>query len=190
MEKHNLKNNLPQDRDSFETVFKELYSSLCAYAYNFVREQEASEEIVQEIFFKMWNQRREIQISSSLDAYLYRSVRNASLNLLKHINIRERYKESNSENIRLSEREEVNPLEASELEKIIRKSIDMLPEQRKRIFIMSRYEELKYREIAEKLNISVKTVENQMGKALSFLRKELADYITIILLLFSQHDKF
>jgi len=167
-------------------LFNDHYSRLCAYAYNFLKEQEGSEEVVQEVFFKLWINRSDITIQTSMESYLYRSVRNASLNLIKHINIREKYKEHNQHEIEYAEQLDKDPLNASELELKIRASIDLLPEQRKKIFILSRYEELKYKEIAEQLGISVKTVENQMGKALKFLRKELADYLPLIFLFFNQ----
>jgi RNA polymerase sigma factor, sigma-70 family/RNA polymerase sigma-70 factor, Bacteroides expansion family 1 len=172
-------------REDFESLFNDHYSRLCAYAYNFLKEQEASEEIVQEAFFKLWIKRKDIVIESSMESYLYRAVRNASLNLIKHINIREKYKEYNQEEIEYDEQIDRDPANASELELKIRASIDLLPEQRKKIFILSRYEQLKYREIAEHLGISVKTVENQMGKALKFLREELADYLPLIVLFFN-----
>ena len=174
------------NRKDFEALFNDHYSRLCAYAYNFLKEQEGSEEIAQEVFFKLWINRADIKIESSMESYLYRSVRNACLNLIKHINVREKYKEHNQEEIEYSEQIDRDPMNASELELKIRASIDLLPEQRKKIFILSRYEQLKYKEIAEQLGLSVKTVENQMGKALQFLRKELAEYLPLILLFFQQ----
>ncbi|MDM8158340.1 RNA polymerase sigma-70 factor [Labilibaculum sp. K2S] len=172
------------NRTDFEALFNAHYSRLCAYAYNFLKEQEGSEEVVQEVFFKLWIHRHDIHIENSIESYLYRAVRNTSLNLIKHINIREKYKEHNQQEIEYSERLENDPMNASELELKIRSSIDLLPEQRRKIFILSRYEQLKYKEIADKLGISVKTVENQMGKALQFLRKELADYLPLLALFF------
>ena len=172
-------------RTDFETLFSDHYSRLCAYAYNFIKEQEGSEEIVQEVFFKLWINRSDIKIESSIISYLYRAVRNASLNFIKHIKIRENYKQHNKEQIEQSEQLDSDPLNVSELEKKIRASIDLLPEQRKKIFILSRYEQLKYKEIAEKLGISIKTVENQMGKALQFLRKELAEYLPLLIIFFN-----
>lgn len=173
------------NKNDFETLFNVHYSRLCAYAYNFLKEQEGSEEIVQEVFFKLWVHRQDIHIESSMESYLYRAVRNASLNLIKHISIREKYKKHNQQEIEYNEQVESDPANVSELELKIRNSIDLLPEQRRKIFILSRYEQLKYKEIADKLGISVKTVENQMGKALQFLRKELADYLPLIILFFN-----
>jgi len=177
------------NRSEFETLFNDHYSRLCSYAYNFLKEEEGSEEVVQEVFFKLWINRTDIQIQSSMESYLYRSVRNASLNLIKHINIREKYKEHNQKEIEYAENLDSDPMNASELEFKIRASIDMLPEQRRKIFMLSRYESLKYKEIAEQLGISVKTVENQMGKALQLLRNELADYLPLIFLFFNHFFK-
>lgn len=169
----------------FETVFREHYSSLCAYAIGFVKEQETCEDIVQETFVKFWNNRNEIEIETSVKSYLYRAVRNACLNFIKHSNISNAFKQYNSEEISYSEQNQGDALATSELEQKIRNTIDLMPTERRKIFIMSRYEELKYKEIAERLDISIKTVENQMGKALAFLRNELTDFLpTIILIIY------
>ncbi len=166
----------------FEVIFKEHYANLCSYAYSFMQEQEASEEVVQETFFKLWTNRNTLNIDTSVKAYLYRAVRNASLNVIKHIGIREEYKRYNQEDINLNEQQDSDMADMGELEVVVRRAIEMLPEQRKKVFIMSRYQGLKYREIADSLNISVKTVEGQMSKALIFLRKELSEYLPLILI--------
>lgn len=171
------------DRQSYEQLFRLHYSELCSYAVNFMEDLDDAEEVVQEVFVKFWENKDEINISSSARAYLFRSVRNASLNKKKHIKIREEYKEHNEREIDSNFVDLENILDASELEMRIRTAIDKLPTERRKIFIMSRYDELKYQEIANKLNISIKTVENQMGSALKFLRKELIEYITIFILL-------
>lgn len=143
-----------------------------------------AEEIVQDVFVNFWNNQHKINIKISLKAYLYSSVRNASLNKKKHIKIREQYKEHNERELESNSVDLENEMNATELEIKIKNAIDKLPLKRRKIFIMSRYDDLKYKEIAEKLNISIKTVENQMGSALKFLRKELIDYIVIFILLY------
>lgn len=158
---------------------------MCAYAYNFVKDQEAAEEIVQNVFFKLWVNRNTIKIDSSTESYLFRAIRNSALNLIKHVNIREDYKKHKQTEDHWQEQHNSDFSNESELQKLIRQAIDKLPEQRRKIFIQSRYEGLKYREIADKMGLSIKTVENQMGKALGFLRTELKDYLPVILLLFS-----
>ena len=173
-----------ESKKDFEKIFNDHYSTLCAYANNFLKDVDASEEVVQEILFKLWTNRDKIIITSTIQSYLFRSVRNASLNVLKHVNIREDYKIQH-EYERDDELSSEDEMIVSELDQKIRAAIDQLPIERKKVFIMSRYDGLKYKEIAEKLNISVSTVENQMVKALKFLRTELKDYLPWIIIFFT-----
>lgn len=173
------------DKRQFELIFNAHYSGLCAYANNFLKDVDASEEVVQEVLFKLWTNRDNIEIKTSIESYLYRAVRNSCLNVIKHVDIRENYKAHNEEAIKHEEYNKEDEVIISEMEKRISNAIDLLPVERKKIFIMSRYDGLKYKEIADKLNISIKTVENQMGSALKFLRAELKDYLPWIVLFFS-----
>lgn len=177
------------NKAQFEELFNLHYSNLCAYANNFLKELEASEEVVQEVLFKVWTNRDKLEITTSIQSYLFRAVRNSCLNVIKHVNIREEYKIHNERVIEMEERSQEDEVIISELEQKIREAIDLLPTERKKVFIMSRYDGLKYKEIAEKLKISVKTVENQMGSALKFLRIELKDYMPWVILFFSQMFK-
>lgn len=135
------------------------------------------EDIVQESFVKLWNGRNDTTIETSVKAYLYQAVKNACLNSIKHIGVKESYKKYNQAEIEYAEQTESDNITAGELEERIRRNIESLPTERRKIFMLSRYENLKYKEIADTLGISVKTVENQMGKALAHLRKELAEYL-------------
>lgn len=167
-------------RDAFETLFRENYSHLCAYANTFVRDVHASQDLVQEFLFHIWLKREEITIDVPLRAYLFRSVHNRCLNLLKHNKIKDKHRDDSLKQYR-EEVYENTDSETNELHQKIRQTIDKLPPERRKIFIMHRYDELKYKEIAEKLDISIKTVENQIGKALSFLRDELKNYLPVLL---------
>ena len=171
-------------RTDFEALFKAHYSSLCSYANHFLKDTWASEEVVQEVMFKIWVNRESLLITTSMKSYLFRAVRNGCMNVLKHINIREDYKSmrelDNTENQISGEDEMI----VSELELKIRQAIDRLPLERRKVFIMSRYDGMTYSQIAEVLGISVKTVENQMGKALKTLRADLSDYLPALLLFF------
>ncbi len=176
-------NNNFGNRETFEKLFRTHYSYLCAFANKFLNDQDAAEEIVQEVFVNLWKKRDALSIKYSIKSYLYTAVRNSSLNLIKHIKIRENYKVHNKLEIENQENYLGDSIVATELEDRIRKLINNLPPERKKIFIMSRYKGLKYREIADKLDISVKTVENQMGKAIKVLKEGLKDYLTISILI-------
>lgn len=140
-----------------------------------------AKEIVHEAFLKLWEKRSEVDTNKSVKSYLYTTVYNRSLNY-----IRDNKKFDKTEGkVEMLERSEswdyTNNMVAAEMEEKIAYTLDSLPEKCRQIFVMSRYEELKYREIADKLNISVKTVETQMSKALKAMRKNLAEYITVLL---------
>lgn len=162
---------------AFEKVFNAYYAPLSRFAMGYIGDQDQSEEIVQQVFFHYWEKHAELQINSSIKAYLYQAVRNHCLNALKHEQVKNR-----TEQIMLRDEEpsEENILEGLELEERIDLTISEMPTERQRIFRMSRFEELKYREIAEQLNISIKTVENQMGKALKYMREQLSDLLPTV----------
>jgi len=166
----------------FEDVFKAHFKGLHAYACSVIKNESAAEEIVQNVFFKLWERKASIQIEQSVTAYLYRSVYNESLNYVRHHKVRASYHQHATRNG--SEETTSDPAAVRELQNRIDKTINELPEQCRTIFQMSRYEDLKYRTIADRLGISVKTVENQMGKALKILRSKLIDYLPTLVLLF------
>ena len=177
-----------RNKAEFEVIFHENYSNLCAYANGFLKDVDASEEVVQEVMYKIWVNRETLEITSSVRSYLFRAVRNGSLNMLKHVNIREEYKSAKEREEISMERSREDEMIVSELEQKIRTVIDELPMERRKVFILSRYDGLTYREIADKLGISVKTVENQMGKALKYLKEELAESLPYLVLLFNIFD--
>lgn len=170
------------DKTAYENVFREHYGSLCSFANNYVFDLDESQDIVQEFFFHIWINRTQLPESISLKAYFYTSVKNRCLNVLKHQKIVEKHRtySYSTENEAIYEDE---LQEQVELHEKLRITIEQLPPERKKILILHKYEGLKYREIAEKLNISVKTVENQMGKALKFLRENISLGIFIIIIL-------
>ncbi len=176
--------NQIQTREQFEELFRTYYQELCSFVMTFLKDELAAEEVVQEVYFKLWLKREEITFSASPKSYLYAAVRNASLNVIKHIEIREGYKKQNEESRRAEENSTGDSMELMELEQKIALAVSELPEARQKIFVMSRHEGLKYIEIAEELGISIKTVEAQMGKALSYLKEKLRDYLPLWLWLF------
>ncbi len=166
------------DEKAFERLFRHYYPHLCLYATQILKNPSAAEEIVQEMFVRLWERREETEIETSLKNYLYRAVKNHCLNFIKHNQIKYEY----SQKI-LAETEPISPGEIfenqTELFQKIEKSISELPAKRQEIFRLSRQEGLKYREIAEKMNISIKTVETQMGLAIKTLREKLRDFLVI-----------
>ena len=167
----------------FEKLFKDQYPILCGYARKYLDDVDQAEEIVQEMFFSFWQKKEKLSINTSLEAYLFRSVRNSCLNYLKHLKVREEHRMATSDEIRKREQEVHDNVVVLELQERIEHVIDQLPPERKKIFKMSRYDELKYKEIAEKLNLSIKTVEAQMGKALKYLRLHLSDYLSLFIII-------
>jgi RNA polymerase sigma-70 factor (ECF subfamily) len=172
------------EHKAFEILFRELYPSLCVYAKKFTLQKEIAEEIVQQIFFKLWENRKDIDIHTSLKSYLFKAVHNNSLKYLNSKKFEEDYKKFNEE-ILLHKTDFLPDFELSEK---INKSIDDLPPQCRKIFILSRFDNLKHAEIAEKLHISVKTVEVQIRRANIVLRKKLQEFVPVMFLLFLVRD--
>jgi len=168
----------------FEALFRAHYSVLCSYANHFLKDIDAAEEVVQEVMLRIWTNRESLIIGTSMKSYLFRAVRNGCMNVLKHLNIREDYRSYKERETGENQRSQEDEMIMAELELKIRRAIDHLPLERRKVFILSRYEGLTYSQIAAKLGISVKTVENQMGKALKSLREELSDYLPLLLLFF------
>lgn len=166
------------DEKAFETLFRHFYPHLCLYATQVLKDPSAAEEIVQEFFVRLWEKRKETEIETSVKNYLFRAIKNHCLNYIKHNQIKNQY----SQKI-LTERKSISADEditsQTELFQKIEQSIAELPEKRQEIFRLNRQEGLKYREIAEKMNISIKTVETQMGLAIKTLREKLRDFLVV-----------
>jgi RNA polymerase sigma-70 factor, ECF subfamily len=163
------------DAGQFESLFRSSYVSLVRYAKTLIKDHDTAEEIVQDLFFRLWKEREKIKIESSLNGYLFRSVHNRCLHYIDHNRVVERHAEEMS--FRQPENHETpsDILHYKELQAKIARIMERLPERCGKIFYMSRFEGLKYNEIAEKLSVSVKTVESNMGRALKEFRKELTE---------------
>jgi RNA polymerase sigma-70 factor (ECF subfamily) len=169
--------------ETFEYVFKTHFKGLYAYACTLIRDSVMAEEIVQNIFYRLWEKNEQLSIRESVSGYLYRSVYHESLNYLKHLKVREAYHQYAMNQEQSGNNTQQN-LELKELEERLSVALSELPEKCRTIFQMCRFEELKYKEIAERLDLPVKTVENQMGKALKLLRLKLVDFLPVSFLLF------
>jgi len=161
---------------AFKTLFDTYYSSLCNYALQFLNDREHAEEVVQDLFVKIWEKRKVLTIETSLKNYLFRSVRNQCLNLLQHEKIKKLHAEKLKDAL-LSEDAPGDYFISQEMILKIEEGVSSLPEKRREIFRLSREEGMKYREIAEKLGISIKTVEIQMGLALKSLREKFKSFV-------------
>lgn len=169
------------DKNAFEQVFKAYYKPLCNYACSIIKDIDESEEVVQNMFYNLWNKREAIQINSSVKSYLYRAAHNDCLNKIKHGKIKSVYAEDYKKSADAGFEDASKALQAKELGKQINEAIASLPEQCGIVFKLSRFENLKYTEIAEQLNISVKTVENHMGKALKIMRERLKEHLHLLI---------
>jgi RNA polymerase sigma-70 factor (ECF subfamily) len=172
------------DEQAYELLFRKFYIRLCRFANKFLNDPEEAKEVVQEVFTKIWEGRKEIDPDVSLNAYLFKITQNISINKLRRKKVESKYIEIYK--LVYIDHMEITPhdsLLANELNNSISAAMCKIPAKCKRIFELSRGEGLKYKEIAIALNISVKTVETQMSKALNILRLELKDYIKILIIL-------
>mgnify|MGYP003574954400 CR=1 FL=1 len=181
---NNRKMSLMLDISGFEALFQVNYQALCASSYRIVQDRDIAEDIVQDVFYRLWEKRDSLVITSSLKAYLFQSTINQSLNYIK------KYKNAlKREDLYGSETmDDINDVEQAmalkEVNQRVEAAVKALPEACRMVFVLSRYDQLSYKEIASKLDISVKTVEGQMSKALKHLRSWLLTGIILINLFF------
>lgn len=162
-----------EDYEAFEKLFHRFYSTLCQHVYRLILCEHKAEEIVSDVFIKIWNNRANLILKSKVKSYLYTAVRNQAIDYLRK-QVKER--RINGDITQDHYSEYASPVEmviSGETEAIVEAAIDALPPQGRLIFRMSRDQGLKYREIADMLNISIKTVETHMRRSLIFLRQEV-----------------
>lgn len=165
-------------------LYNEQYKPLCYFAQRFVFDLDTAREIVQDVFVRIWEKRDSLPVEIPLKNYLFTSVRNKCLDYLKHLKIESEFEKMRIKEVQESDTLSLNPVEdpldglvTEELENAIKGAIEDLPDKCREIFELSRYKGLKYREIAVALNISVKTVETQMSRALKSLREKLSNFL-------------
>lgn len=167
-------------REVFEMLFREWYTPLCRFACTLLSDRDDAEEAVQQVFVTLWEKREDLAIENSIRAYLYRAVRNTCLNHLKHLRVRRNHAAYTQATGSLESDGIPAEMAYSQLEVRLASALDRLPAQCRLVFERSRFGGLKYAEIAAELSISVKTVENHMGKALRLLREELLAYAPLL----------
>jgi len=172
------------DKKAFKYFFEKYYIDLCNFINFYINNITISEEIAQDIYVYFWEKRSKIKINTSVRSYLLKASKNKSLNFIRD----EKLKLAVVEKISLiSDNKTATPQDIIELEQlrnILDSAINNLPEKCRKIYLMAKVENLKYHEIAQRLEISVKTVENQMGQALKKLRENLNPYYNTIFTIF------
>ena len=164
------------DGKVIEVIFKRYYVFLCRVLVRVLKDENMSEDLAQEVLYDIWRKRKTIHINTSLKAYLRRAAINKALNFIRDRKI----KWEGEEQVPVQISKFINApqqIEADELQQFINEAIDALPERCRLIFSLSRFEEMTYQEIANHLDISIKTVENQISKALKLLRNSLSHYL-------------
>ncbi len=170
-------------KEAFEDIFVNYYESLYGYAFTILKNELFAEEIVSDVFYRLWLKKDTIKIDASLAGYLYKSVYNACMDKIRHNKTREAFKRNflyrSTENIL----DAANEINAKDFEKKFYAALLKLPEQCRTVFQLNRMEELSYKDIAIRLGISVKTVEAHMSKALRRLRISLVEFLTALIFL-------
>jgi RNA polymerase sigma-70 factor (ECF subfamily) len=161
----------------FEMVFKYYYSGLVIYADQIIKNISVSEDIVQTVFLKLWETRETLDIRSFRN-YFIQCVKNRCIDYLRNCEVKNKFSQELKDYSQIEMQEDLWTL--MELDELIQQAIDKLPPRCREIFLMSRTENLKIAEIAEKLRLSARTVETQISKALKVLRTELAEYIALL----------
>ncbi len=170
------------EQDHFQELFKEYYGSLCHFAASFLNDPASAEDIVQQVFINIWDRREAIDSEKPVKSYLLASVKNRCLNYIRD------NKKYRSYFLDIEAEMEI-PVKAKDLisEKYLNDKLEAalnkLPEKCREIFVLCRFEEMKYKQVAEKLGVSQKTVEAQMSKALKIMRNELKGLFVLVLLL-------
>ena len=178
------------DPSALEYFFQKYMELLYYRALGYIKDPLVAEDIVQEVFIHFWDNRKKLEISLSVIAYLTRSVVNGCKNYLEHLSVRQRYEQDyQHENQNLTERKEYDEEELEQLRIRLRIFVDSLPGKCREIFILACIDGLKYREVAERLDVSVNTVKTQVKSAYAKLRADfdLKDQELIVVFLLFQH---
>lgn len=181
---------IPAEEHAFEQMFTTHYKGMYSYAYTILKDDINAEEITQNVFAKLWEKKSLVVIQSTLQGYLYRMVHNDCMNLLKHEAVKAKFEKEKTYTMKSESDNASKKILSGQLEERFTEALRELPEQCRTIFQLSRFEDLKYREIAQHLGIAEKTVENQMGKALKMLRIKLVDFLPFIIFITALIKKY
>jgi len=170
-------------KHKFEALFREYFTGLSYFARKYTGDIDSAKEIVHIVFIRIWENRSNFDWEKPAKSYLFTSVYNRSLNYVRDNRKFISHDEASRNKLIIDDSVFTNNIDTAELEGRIKYALRQLPERCREVFEMSRFENKKYAEIAEQLNISVKTVEAQMSKALHIFKEELKHYLTIVLLM-------
>lgn len=171
-----------RDKVIFDYLFNYYYSALCVFAMKYIGDQNVVEDLVQDVFVTLWAEGPRLKINTSLKGYLFTSVRNRCLDTQKHLQTRESYRTQLLSVAISPEIPAENMLAESELRQIIQTSLEKLPPRCREIFILNRMNGFTNQEIASQLGISKRTVELQISNALKIMRRELAEYLPLLII--------
>lgn len=177
-----LKTALQDSEEAFRELFFEFFPALCIYAANIVGDDETARDIVQETFFKIWKNRKKIELESSFRNFLVTTVRNQCTDILRKRTVRDRFASQSFSTQETPDQSPEDIYTINELEQIIGEAIQKLPPNIREAFEMNRFKRMTYNEIAQQMSLSPKTIEAYISKALNILRIELKDYLPLLCL--------
>lgn len=169
------------DENAYKELYHLLYAPLCIFALRYISDREEAKDCVQEVFYKIWRDRNDLLINTSIKSYLLTATRNICLNILQKKKSESTYEQYIFNTY--DEFKEEDLYSITELQDLIEKAVDKLPKKLRTVFQMSRFNHMTYREIAVKQNISIKTVESYIHKSLILLSSELKDYVVAIIII-------
>ena len=174
---------LHDDGVAFRYLFEHYYPSLCLFAKRFIDDRETREDIVQEVFFRLWDKRKQITVTSSAQNYLLTSVRNLCLNYLRRQEVQQPFEESLFD--QPDDEEGDRLIQLRELEEQLAQALAQLPSEYRLAFELNRMEGKSLEEVAQRMGVSTRTVERYRDKAIALLQTELKEYLPLFLLLFA-----
>ncbi len=169
------------DSDAFKRLFTTYCRNLVHFAYRYVHDVQVAENLVQDVFVRIWDKREQLDPAANIKSYLFTAVKNEALKHIRHAKVVDKnagdilhiHQDKQRKNRADTPEKKLDDMEVAQA---VQEAVDELPEKTRLVFSMSKYDHLTYREIAEILEISIKTVETHMGRALKYLRKRLADF--------------
>ncbi len=176
------------DKEAFEALFKKFSKRIYYFSISYLKNENDAEEIVQELFIRIWNKRANLDQAKNIKAYLFKIAVNIIYDYIRHKNIEDAFKEYAKVNFDISSNETWHQVAFDDMKIKMDKLVSMMPQQRRKIFLMSREDGLSNEEIAHKIGVSKRTVENHLYRAISFLKEHFAEnslYSLLFLYLFA-----